>query len=148
MFWNQRNAVATWNPWAEIEALQADVNRFFGAIDSPMSADPMPLELAVKDDVARVRAELPGVDRSRIDVSVEGDEMRIAVERPRDEATEGSTWRRTERWSGRVARTLRLPFPVDAARTSARHENGVLTVELPRLESDKPKKIAVEPARS
>jgi HSP20 family protein len=54
---------------------------------------------------------------------------------------------RRERELGRFARTIQLPFPVDADAVVARFQDGILEVELPRAASDKPRKISIRGAQ-
>lgn len=147
MIFSLRHPVSAWNPWAEIEHFQADVQR---ALHGHRAAtfDAVPLEIAVKDDVVRVRAALPGVDPAQIALTVEGDQLALAVERTHAQEQGGAQRTREERWSGRATRTIALPFQVDAAKTTAKYVHGLLTIELPRLESDKPRRIAIDAARS
>lgn len=147
MIFSLRHPVSAWNPWAEIEHFQADVERALQGHRAP-TFDAVPLEVAVKDDVARVRAALPGVDPAQIALTVEGDQLALAVERKEAHEATSAQSVRHERWSGRATRTITLPFQVDAAKTSAKYVHGMLTIELPRLESDKPRRIAIDAARS
>jgi len=93
---------------------------------------------------AVVTVEVPGLDPKDLEVSVVGDTLSLRLSLPGPEAREGETWHRRERVFGTFARTLRLPFQVDAGRVGARMINGVLQVTLPRAEEDKPRKIAIK----
>ena len=57
---------------------------------------------------------------------------------------EEKTYRLHERWYGAFSRSVSLPAPVDADKVEATHENGVLTLRLPKSEAIKPKKIPVK----
>jgi HSP20 family protein len=86
-----------------------------------------------------------------LDVSVLGNQLTIAGERkigPADAATawRGVAWLRRERGQGRFARTVALPWEIDADQVQARLHDGVLTVTLPKHESAKPRKIKLLPA--
>jgi HSP20 family protein len=96
------------------------------------------------DKDAVVTAEVPGLDPKDLDISVVGDTLTLRMSLPEPEAREGETWHRQERPFGTFARTLRLPFQVDAGRVGARLNNGVLQVTLPRAEEDKARKIAIQ----
>jgi HSP20 family protein len=91
-----------------------------------------------------VTAELPGVDREDIDISVQDDTLTLRGTRKRDEPEEGGTYHRRERGTGAFARTVQLPFRVEAGEVEATFESGVLNITLPRAEEDRPKRIAVK----
>ena len=87
-----------------------------------------------------IRADLPGVDAAAIDITVEGDVLKIAGERrsaslPTDEQAEASVKPlRVERGRGRFERTFRLPEAVRADGVAAEYRDGVLTIEVPKVE--------------
>jgi len=93
-------------------------------------------------DNAWVEAELPGLGLEDIEVLVNGGEVTINGERKLGEP-QGATWHRRERSHGRFSRTLTLPWDVDADKVHATLRDGVLTVQLPKAETAKPKKVKV-----
>ncbi len=108
---------------------------------------PFPALNAWADDKAlHLEAELPGVLPTSLEVTVEGDELTLAGERP-DLVEAGLTEHRRERTTGRFSRVVRLPFGVDATGVEARLEDGVLVVTLPRAEAERPRRIEVQAAR-
>jgi HSP20 family protein len=95
-------------------------------------------------DAFRVEADVPGVTRDQIEVLVRhGTELTIEGERKQDCETNG-TWHQQERGVGRFRRVLTLPVAVDADQVEARLEHGVLRLRLPKAESVKPHRIAVQ----
>ena len=104
----------------------------------------MKLEVAEKNGTYLVTAELPGVKREDINVSVDGAQVTLAAEVKREkEATEHDRLLHTERSFGKVTRTFTLPQELDEAKVEAKFRDGVLTVSLPKCESCKPKKVKV-----
>lgn len=95
-------------------------------------------------DDAIVTAELPGIDPNDIDISVAGDLLKISGRRAGEKLEEGERCYQQERSMGAFARSVQLPFQVDASRVEAKYEKGILQVVLPRSEADKPKKISVK----
>jgi len=92
------------------------------------------MDLTEGEDAYLVRLDMPGLDKSDIDVKVEGMLLTItgsseSEAESRDAA--GKTLRR-ERRSGRFQRTVTLPGPVQADKVDARYENGVLTITVPK----------------
>jgi HSP20 family protein len=97
----------------------------------------------------KVLAELPGVKKEDIKVQIEGDQVSISADiRSERDAKQGepSVERvvHSERYYGRVARTFRLGVELDEARASAKFENGVLELTLPRKETQAAKQITIQ----
>ena len=130
----------------EMERLRREMNRLFsdwpaGAQGSTVSGYPA-MNVWTDEDSAIVTAELPGMDREMIDISVEDDTLTVRGERQMEEK-EGASYHRRERRFGSFVRSFRLPFRVDAEKVEATFKNGVLNIVLPRAEEEKPKKISV-----
>jgi HSP20 family protein len=96
------------------------------------------------EDGAIATAELPGFDVEQIDISVEGDTLTVSGNREPEDVGEGGRYHRRERGCGRFTRSFQLPFQVEGDAVEATFERGVLRVELPRAEADKPKRIEVK----
>lgn len=97
----------------------------------------------------KVLAELPGVKKEDIKVQIEGDQVSISAEtRAERDAKEGERAVErvvhSERYYGRIARTFRLGNELDEARASAKFENGVLELTLPRKETQAAKQITIQ----
>jgi len=91
-----------------------------------------------------VKAELPGVKKEDIDVSVENGVLTITAEsKSEHEEKEGDRVIRQERRYGRYVRSLRLGKAVDEKQVKANYKDGVLELTLPKAEEVKPKKISV-----
>ena len=134
--------------WREMDRLQKEMNRLF-EVYSPVrrSAPGYPaMNVWANENGALVTAEVPGVQPEDIDVSVIGETLTLSGTRTLDETTEGARYHRQERGYGKFNRTLQLPFAVDVNNIEATFKNGVLNVQLPRAESDKPRKISVKSA--
>lgn len=90
-----------------------------------------------------VRAELPGMKREDIDVSLQDGALSISGERKTEQKYEGAEVYRTERFFGKFQRTVTLPAPVAADKVKAQYKDGVLSITLPKTEEAKPKQIDV-----
>jgi HSP20 family protein len=93
-----------------------------------------------------LQAELPGLSREAIDVTVEHETLTIKGTRPAAGDVPEDRYRRVERRVGSFSRSFTLPSTVDAGKVSAEYKNGVLTVKLPFREDSKPRSISVEVA--
>ncbi|MBN1908745.1 MAG: Hsp20/alpha crystallin family protein [Pirellulales bacterium] len=98
-----------------------------------------------RDESLFVELEVPGVTSEQLDISVVDNELSIRLERP-DVQQDGVTYHRRERPVGAFTRVLRLPVDVDADQVSANLRDGILTIELPKAESARPRKIEVAKA--
>ena len=108
-------------------------------------AEPGYPELNVFEEGQRVviEAELPGVLASDVDISVAGQEVSIKGERNAPEVA-APAWTRQERPFGKFARTVTLPWEIDAESVEASLRDGVLTVALSKSEKCRTRKIAVK----
>ncbi len=101
-----------------------------------------PVNVFRKDDEFVVLAEVPGVNKSDLDVQVKGNTIRIsgtkAVGYP-----ERAGLHRRERLSGRFDRALTLPVEIDAEGVRAECRDGILALLLPRAARDKPRAVQV-----
>jgi HSP20 family protein len=95
-------------------------------------------------DKFTVRAELPGMKKEDISVSLDGDTLTISGERKQEEEKKEGEEYRTERFFGRFQRSITLPAPVQTDKIEASYKDGILTITLPKAEEAKPKQIAVK----
>jgi HSP20 family protein len=95
-----------------------------------------------KDNVY-VRAELAGMRKEDIDLSLHNGSLSISGERKADEKIKEAEVYRAERFFGRFQRTITLPTPVAADKIKAQYKDGILSVSLPKAEEAKPKHIDV-----
>lgn len=97
----------------------------------------------VEGEGYRILMDLPGVDRSDVEVRTVGDELSISGERRRPDLPEGAEALRSERGFGRFRRSLRMPADVDRDAVSARMEDGVLEIRLPREERTRERTVEI-----
>jgi HSP20 family protein len=130
------------DPFRDMRRLQNEVSRMAERGTARASAFPAVNAYANQDGMV-ITAELPGVKSEDLDVSVHRDAVTLSGERQTD-IEEAKGYHRRERWQGRFVRTLSLPFGVDPNGVEAAMNNGVLRLELPRAEEDKPRRINVK----
>jgi HSP20 family protein len=131
------------DPLHEMQRLQGEMNRLFSGLGQNLNPENPPVNAWVGEADVVVTAELPGVDPSKVEVSVVGDTLTISGSREAEALKEGESYHRQERTHGRFTRSLQLPFPVEAGKVEAKYEKGILRISLPRAEADKPRKVAV-----
>jgi HSP20 family protein len=91
-----------------------------------------------------LKAELPGLRREDIDLTVENNTLTIRAERRADDGVRDGQYHRRERLCGTCSRSFTLPNTVDASSVKAEYRDGVLTVRLPLREEAKPRQVQVE----
>lgn len=102
------------------------------------------IDVTENDTTFMVKAEIPGVEKNDIEVSVEGNQVSIGAEVRRETKNkEGDKDICTERYYGKVYRAFTLPSDLDGAKAEAHYENGVLTLTLPKKKNGSSRKIAV-----
>jgi HSP20 family protein len=89
---------------------------------------------------------LPGVPRDDVTISLQEDMLTLEGKREPKVQEDNVNWQRRERAYGTFSRAVQLPFRVDADKVQARFNNGILEIELQRLEADRPKKIEIRAA--
>jgi HSP20 family protein len=94
-------------------------------------------------DSLLVKAELPGLKKEDIEISLHDGYLNLSGERKQEEKHEGTDVYRSERWVGRFHRSISLPCSVEADKIKATYNEGVLTVALPKAEEAKPKQIPI-----
>ena len=117
----------------------------------PLHGDGLPtpsqIKIDVKEDDAAytVHAEVPGVPKEDIHISIDGNVVSLRAEvRQHDEKKEGEKVLRSERYFGSVARSFQLPVDVDAAQCKAKYDNGVLTLTLAKKQGGSAQRLAIE----
>ena len=98
------------------------------------------------DDNVVIRANLPGMEKDDIDLSVVGDTLTLKGEKKQESEVKEGNYYRIERSYGLFQREIPLPSAVDADKVEASYKDGVLEVKLPRKEGAKAKKISIKPS--
>ena len=90
-----------------------------------------------------LRAEIPGVDKAKLDITTKGNRVSIRGERERPGTDKDVAYHRRERDMGVFHRVITLPEQVDASKTQASYKNGVLEVMCPRAEAAKAHRVQI-----
>ena len=104
-----------------------------------MHGDALPTPAQIKVDVKEsdkaytVHAEVPGVTKEDIHVSLDGNVVTLRAEvKQQDVQTRDEKVLRSERYFGAVSRSFQLPMDIDQSQAKAKYDNGVLTLTLPK----------------
>lgn len=105
----------------------------------------MKLDVKEDDKAYTVHAEIPGVNKEDIHVTIDGNQVAISAEVKKEkEEKEGGKVLRSERYSGKVYRAFSLAQEVDEAASQAKYANGVLELTLPKKAVSAAKKLAIQ----
>jgi len=147
-----RPEVTNWSPFWQLSTLRDEIDRLFEApLDEFTRSSQQFLsgwipavDMYEDKDNFVVRAELPGMKKEQIDISLHEGVLSLSGERQNDEANKDAEVYRSERFTGRFQRTITLPAAVQADKVSAAYKDGMLVVTLPKTEEAKPKQIEVK----
>lgn len=117
----------------------------------PLHGDPLPGPEQIKVDVKEtdqaytVHAEVPGVAKEDIHVSLDGNRVTLQAEvKQQDSQTKDEKVLRSERYFGSVARSFQLPQDIDQSQAKAKYENGVLTLTLPKKTGGSAQRLSID----
>lgn len=102
------------------------------------------MDVSESDTAVEVRIDVPGMKREDINIELTGNHLRITGERKEAREEKGLTWYRSERRTGKFARSMTLPCAVKEKEVKAEYHEGVLTVQLPKAEEARAHKIAIK----
>ena len=101
------------------------------------------VDISETDDVFEVRAELPGVAKEDLHVSVKDNLLTLSGEKRQEKVDDTQNYRRVERRYGSFQRSFTLPSEVEADDIKAEFNDGVLTLSIPKPEAVKPTEIPI-----
>ena len=144
-----RNLI-TWDPLRDVNTMREDMDRFF---DTMLGLYPRErvqalwapaIDVEETNDSMVIRAELPGMNKEDIKVTVAEDTVTICGERKYENEQKNRTFHRVERAYGSFQRTVALPVSVQGDKAVASYRSGVLELVLPKAERVKAREITVE----
>jgi len=102
---------------------------------SSMVAPAFKVDVSEDDDAIFIEADIPGVKKEDIKVSMEDNVLSISVERTQSEEEKKKGYHRVERSWGSLSRSFTVGENIDAAKIEAKYDNGVLRIVVPKVES-------------
>lgn len=144
-------SIIKYDPFRELRSLQDEMNRLFmtnlsrgsdrdGFASGAWSPN---VDIFENKDNLVLEAELPGMSREDIDLSIENNVITLSGARKFEKKDEGDNYHRVERSYGSFTRSFTLPQTVTAEGATADFKNGVLRVSLPKREETKARKIEI-----
>ncbi len=151
-------SIVKWSPMKELEDMRKEMDRLFADFLEPYPRRwrrllPRTTEAGVvvpnidmydrKKEIV-LKAELPGMEKKDIDISITKDTLTLKGEIRKDEEVKEESYYCCERSYGSFTRTMSLPSEVDSEKTKATFKNGVLEIVLPKKEEAMAKEIKVD----
>ena len=138
-------AIIRWDPFREMTTLQNHVNRLADSLWSGRQESWVPaVDVFDTKDAVVLKAELPGMKIDDIQIEVDDNVLTIRGERSFEDKVDEERYYRVERRYGSFQRSLALPQGVKADEIQAGYEDGILTITVPKVEEEKPKRIEVK----
>jgi len=141
------------NPLAPepVYTLQQRLNRLLEETFLPLGAEPFSIaawspscDIYETENEIVVKAEIPGVKKEDVKLSMQDSVLTLSGERKFEEETKKENYVRVERGYGSFTRSFTLPPSVDAKKISAEFKDGLLEVKLPKSEQAKPKEVEIK----
>lgn len=134
-----------WDPMSELEEMSNRINRLFGRVGGDGEREALAAEgqwmptvdVSETDESYRIRAEIPGVKKEDVQVTLEQNVLTVRGERRRHEEKKEERFHRVESFYGKFVRRFTMPDDADESKVDARFEDGVLTVTVGKSESKK-----------
>jgi HSP20 family protein len=142
-------ALIRWQPFQEIDTLQREMNRLFDDVLAPSSRRENGMgfvpaaEMKETDEAIHLKLEVPGLEAKDLNVEVTADSVSISGERQTETKTEEKGMFRSEFRYGKFQRVIPLPAQVDNQKVQAEYKDGILTLNLPKLEDERRKVVKV-----
>jgi HSP20 family protein len=146
-------ALARWTPMGNLQSFQDEMNRMFNQFFQGGAGEEgswghytwtPPVDIYETDDALVFTADLPGVAKDEVSIEVQNNTLVLRGERTHDAAVREDNYHRVERAYGPFQRSFVLPTMVDREKVQATYHEGVLELRLPKLESAKPRRIAIQ----
>ena len=144
-------ALVRWEPLRDLISFQERMNRLFdeafyrkGELSPIQKGDWSPaVDVFETKDAIELRAELPGLSASDVDISLENDVLTLSGERTMSSEVKDENYHRVERCYGSFRRSVSLPTGVQGYKAKASYKDGVLQVTIPKAEEAKPKQVKI-----
>jgi HSP20 family protein len=153
-------AVDKWHPLKDLESMRREMDRIWeemlpstrrafyelpwvkGAVEK-FVASPA-IDVIDKENEVVVKADMPGVDKDDIEISLQENTLTIRGEVKAEDETKEENYYYSERNYSSFARTINIPTKVEAEKIKAGLKDGILTIHLPKAKELQPRKIKVE----
>ena len=141
-----RRGLMLWNPFAEIERIRREFDRLLEELVPREEGERLfapVVDVYETDQDLVVKAELPGVKKENVEVSIRDNALHIKGEKKEEKEEKTETYHRVERVYGKFERVIPLPTDVKVEAAKAEFKDGVLEIRIPKAKGSKEKKIEI-----
>jgi HSP20 family protein len=144
--------ITRWTPMRDLFTFRHQMNHLFDDVFRPIVRDDKKLsewsryptvDIHDNDESIMITAELPGMDKKDIVIDVKDGVLTLKGERVFENEVKNEKYYRRERSFGKFERIFRIPAEADPETISADYKDGILKINIPKPEEQKPKQIAV-----
>ena len=135
--------LARWDPFRDLRTVEEEFDRMVGQAFSKNAWVPA-LDVRESEDRFMVTMDLPGLEPDQVEVTFEDQVLTVRGTREFSKDAEDEHYHRIERSYGSFARSVRLPHTADVEKIQASFDKGVLSIEVPKREEAKPKRIEIK----
>ncbi len=145
----RRDSPAALDLWDAFDDLRREFERSFGVFELPSVSGLLDwptgpaIDLVEGDDEILVLADLPGLRKEDLELSVQGNLLTIKGEKKREEPTKSRKVVRTETWVGSFSRTVNLPDSVNPEKVEAQLRDGILRIRVAKREEFKHRTVQI-----
>jgi HSP20 family protein len=145
-------AIVRWQPYGAVATLQDSINRLFNDAftrggadeDFSLSAWKPLVDIFDKEDAIIIHAELAGVKKEDVSIEVKDNVLTLKGERIETREINEDKFYRKERTFGSFHRAFTLPTAINPEKIKATFKDGILEIEIPKPEEQKPKQIKID----
>jgi HSP20 family protein len=136
-------------PMRNLMTIQDEINRMFDDFAGNREGETGITKIYPASDIVEnkdsfvISVELPGLKKEDVKVTLQNSALTISGEKKVESESKEHTFHRVERTYGSFYRSFELPVPVDSGRIQAEFKDGILMINIPKLEEAKPKEIAI-----
>lgn len=143
--------ITKWEPFKDMVSLRDEIDNLFNDFFRKTPEEKMSphdiwypaLDIEESNDKIKVIAEVPGMKKEEIKLTVSEGQLIIQGERKFEKEEKDKTYHRIERSYGKFRRTISLPKDLEVDKAKATYEQGILKVDIPKSKKTKPKEIDI-----
>lgn len=102
------------------------------------------MDIKESGDTYTIEAEVPGVAKEAIHVSIDGHTVTVKAEVHKEASRSGESFLRNERYFGAISRSLTLPTTINSQQAKAHYDKGVLTLTLPKATPGSAQELTIQ----
>ena len=131
-------------PWDTARTFSREIDRLLRNPDRPFVSQWVPaVDIREQEDRFLVQLDVPGVNPADIELAVENGVLTISGSRTLEHVEASEGYSRVERQSGKFQRRFTLPDDIDPEAVTARSENGVLEIRIPKSPQTQPRRVEI-----